>query len=296
MSRALGALAVVSVVASMLGGCGRPAHAQDPAPAVLDALTLEMITDSGSYPDRSHRVEEVEVELTRQCMRAAGFAWQGSASEANPDAKDGFGASVDYLRRHGYGLSDDPNTAEPGTSDAADGQGALREALLGPDSAMGSVRSSTGMVFQYPLKGCGAKAYIALYGDLATWAQMYFLPQAIDMQLSRAARTDQRFLAKEAQWSTCMGGRHSSTETLVAGLRAAYRTDQRPLAQRRAAEVKLALEDRSCDKRVGLSATNLTIRRELARKLSAPDRAEMSRLAARFPDVEARGTAGSGTT
>ena len=102
------ALLAVVVALGCLAGCGQSRPAPVAAPARLDQATVDMITRSGGYSERYHRVDLADVESIRRCMKAAGFTWTGVADAADPAADEGGGVSVDWVRQHGYGLSDDP--------------------------------------------------------------------------------------------------------------------------------------------------------------------------------------------
>ena len=272
-----------------LAGCGDRPREVSPAPGRLDEATVDMITGSGDYADRHHRVDVAEVELTRRCMRAAGFTWAGAANPANPEAKEGGGVSIDYLRRHGYGLSEESAGTGPEKFGPVVDDTAMRRALLGAEDDLVELRSPAGVRYRYPRQGCAARASIAIYGDLDTWARISYQPQELNLRLGVQAKTDPRYAAKLQEWRDCMAAKHYSYDSpnaIVAGLTEAYRTDRRPLAERRAAEITIAMQDVSCDKQVRLSVTGLAIRRENAQHLDAADRAEMARLSTLFATAE----------
>jgi hypothetical protein len=277
-------------VACLAAGCEQPEP--NAAPDRLDTLTVDMITDAGDYPERQRQLELVEVEAIEQCMRAAGFDWTGTAGPPNPEAKYGGGVSMDHLRQHGYGLSDEKPAEEPdqqpGMTGPVAGQTALRKALLGPDGDLGELISVNGAQYRYPRQGCKAQSAEAFYGDLDTWARIRYLPGEANARLYRQAESDPRYQAKLVEWRACMGGRYESPGAIVKQLGEEYRTDDRPLEQRRAAEIKLALEDVGCNKKVRLTVTGLELRREFAQSLPAADRTELTRLAALFQEAEKR--------
>ena len=289
------ALLVAVLALGALVGCGQPRHESDPAPvnsapAHLGADTVDMITRSGDYPERYHRVDVADVESIRRCMRAAGFAWAGVAGTVNPEAKEGGGVSLDVVREHGYGLSDGPEKPEKIGSGVDDT--ALRAALFGAADDTAEMRSPNGPLYTFSRHGCAAQGHIAIYGDLDTWARISYLPQEYNLRLSTEAKADPRYETKLREWRACMAGKHysyASPDDIVEKLIESYRTDHRPLAQRRAAEITIALQDVSCDKQVRMSATALTLRREYAQRLPAADRAELARLSALFRDAERRG-------
>ena len=158
-------------------------------------------------------------------------------------------------------------------------------ALVGAAGDTGELTSPNGTRMTFPRHGCEAQAHIAVYGDLDTWLRIASFPQDLNARLNASAKADPRYAAKMQEWGACMAAAHysdRSPEDIVARLTAAYRTDRRPLAERRAAEITVAMRDVSCDQRVRMSATALQLRREYAQLLPAPERAEMTRLATLF--------------
>ena len=292
MRTACRALLISVLACGSIAGCGhQPQAATFPAPDRLDEATIDMITNTGDYSQRRYRVDEIDVSLTRQCMRNAGFAWAGVADKPNPDANDGRAASLDYIRRHGYGLSEKPpagGAAMPGP--VADDTG-LRTVLLGPADDLAELTAPNGVVYTFPHQGCAARSHIAVYGDLDTWARIFYLPQEINLALHGQATADPRYAAKLQGWRDCMARKNYSYESpndAVERLTEQYRSDTRSLEQRRAAEIKIAMQDALCDEQVRLSATALALRREYAQRLQPSDRAEMARLSALFDEAELR--------
>jgi hypothetical protein len=250
-----------------------------------------MITNTGGYSMRRYRVDEVDVSLTRQCMRSAGFTWAGVADKPHPDANEGQPVSLDYIRGHGYGLSEKPPAGGAEMAGPVADDTRFRTALLGPADDLAELAAPHDIVYSFPRQGCAAQAHIAVYGDLDTWARIFYLPQEINLGLHAEATADLRYAAKLREWRTCMAGKHYSYESpndVVERLTEAYPSDRRPLQQRRAAEIKIAVQDALCDKQVRLSATALALRREYAQRLQPSDRAEMTRLSALFDAAEQR--------
>ncbi|AGL19050.1 hypothetical protein [Actinoplanes sp. N902-109] len=266
---------VACLVLGSLAACGRAT-----GPTTVDPATVDMITHSGPFLDRYHQVDVAFVAATRQCMRAAGHDWQGAPDAVNPEAKEGGGVSLDQIRTRGYGLSDDRPPQDPGTATEA-----LAVALLGERTDLAELVSPRGGVYLYPRHGCAARTYTALYGDLETWARVTNLPQEINIRLGRQAEADPRYAAKLRQWRECMtakGYSYASPDAIVQSLRRAYEQDRRPLPERRAAEIRIALDDVSCNKGVRLTATALQLRRSYAQRISPAERTEMNRLAGQF--------------
>lgn len=293
--RRLLAAAGVAALTVLAAGCAAQAQVAPVAPigaAALDTAAVDLVTGSGGWEERRYRVEAADVELTRRCVAAAGLTWRGAATPVNPEAKVGGGAGLDLIHEHGYGLSDPPPAAaRPGP--VAD-DSALRRVLSGDPGDLADFRSPFGGVYRYSRGGCSARAHIEIYGDLESWMRISYLPQELNRRLDTAARADPRFAAKLRDWRSCMAAKGYPDRTpddVVARLHVAYRGDTRPLAERRAAEVSIAEDDVSCDKRVGLSRTRLELRRAGALALPVADRAEVVRLAASFAAAERRAAA-----
>jgi hypothetical protein len=291
MRPAYRALLISMLAAGALAGCGHhPAPAAAPASARLDEATVDMITNTGDYAERRYRVDEVDVSLTRQCMNSAGFTWAGVADQPKPDASGNRTVRLDYALKHGYGLSDGQAAAGPESAGPEAGDG-LRAALLGPASDLAEFVAPQGVVYTFPRQGCAARSHTAVYGDLDTWARIAYLPQEFNLRLQSEANADPRYTAKLREWSNCLATSHYAYESpnaIVEQLTAAYRTDHRTLQQRRASEIKIAVQDVRCDFKVHLSATALDLRREYAQRLDPADRAELAHVSTLFDVAEQR--------
>ncbi|BFU42502.1 hypothetical protein [Krasilnikovia sp. MM14-A1004] len=291
MRPAYRAILLSVLAAGALVGCAhRPTPAAAPGPARLDEATVDMITNTGHYAERRYRVDEVDVALTRQCMSNSGFTWAGVADRPQPDASGNRAVRLGYARKHGYGLSDGPVAAGPESADSGGGAG-LRTALLGPADDLATFHAAEGIVYTFPKQGCAARSHTAVYGDLDTWARIAYLPQEFNMRLQSEATADPRYTAKLREWSRCLGTKHysyASPHAVVEQLTVAYRTDRRTLQQRRASEIRIAVQDVQCDFKVQLSATALNLRREYAQRLDPADRAELTRVSTLFDAAEQR--------
>jgi hypothetical protein len=280
--------AVALMVLWLLFGCGYPQPKS--AEPQLDQATVDMITNTGGYPDRQYHVALVDMALTERCMRAAGISWRGQVDEPNPDADAGGAVSVDWVRRHGYGLSDgNTNAGQPQQPTSDDAR--LRTTLLGPRNALAKLVLPNKVVYWYPRTGCAAQAHIAVYGDLDTWARISYLPQEINLVLFNQVKADERYQAALQAWRDCMKQLNYSYVTpsdISSALAGAYRTDAEPLPQRKAKEIALALQDLGCNQQAYLSRTALQLRREYAQTIDPAQRAEMARLSTLFDEAERR--------
>jgi hypothetical protein len=273
----------------LLSGCAHTQPESTPTGPLFEAA-VDMVTRSGSFPDQLWRVTTAEEKLTERCMRAAGFTWTG---DTPPPTRHGAAEVLADARQHGYGMSDDPPspTAADKTRVAADEDPRLRIALLGPGNDLAQLAIDGHAAYQFPRTGCAARTHIAIYGSLETWARISYIPQEIDLTLSNQAQSDRRYQAALQQWRTCMATQHyayASPADILDKLAARYRDDHEPLAQRRAAEITIAVQDATCDQEVGLTSTEDALRREHAQELSSSERAELIRLAGLFAQARQR--------
>ncbi|QDY79648.1 hypothetical protein [Streptomyces qinzhouensis] len=282
------------LMAGLLSGCGSSQPEGTRVPDHLDRSTVDMVTNTGDYPARQYQVALVDLALTRKCMRDAGIPWKGGVHRPHPDADEGGGVGADWVRQHGYGLSE----AKP--SDGQNGQNGqagdsdhprLRETLLGPPTALAKLTAPGGIVYWYPKQGCAAKAHASVYGDLDTWARITYLPQEIGLGLFGKATSDRRYRAALGRWRTCMsqyGYTYDSPSSIASALSKAFEYSSEPLDRRRKKEITIAVQDLGCNQQVGLSRTGLRLRREFARTIEPRQRAEMTRLSGLFTEAEQR--------
>ncbi|MFI7601840.1 hypothetical protein [Actinoplanes sp. NPDC049681] len=281
-SAARAVTAAMLVAVGLLSGCTstRPESVPAAAPARLSEETVDLVTESGTYPEQRWRVRVADETLTARCMRAAGFTWTGSA---RPPTRRSAAQELADARRHGYGMSDVGAPADPAekADDKAAGDPRRQAALFGPDNAFARLVIDGHASYQFPRAGCMAQAHIAVYGSLDAWARITYVPQEINLTLGGRARSDARYQGALRGWQTCMAAHHhtyASPHALIAHLARKYRNDREPLAQRRSAEIRLAVQDLTCNQHAGLNATDAALRREYAQDLSPAERAELSTL------------------
>ena len=142
-----------------------------------------------------------------------------------------------------------------------------------------------------------AQAHIATYGSLDAWARISYVPQEINLTLGGQARADHRYQAALGRWRACLaahGHRYDSPADLVEKVAARFRDEREPLARRRSAESRLAVQDLTCNQQAGLSGTEDALRREYAQRLGPAERAELTRLTELFTRAWQRSQAPSG--
>lgn len=281
-SAARAVTAAMLVAVGLLSGCTstRPESVPGAAPARLSEETVDLVTESGTYPEQRWRVRVADETLTARCMRAAGFTWTGSA---RPPTRHSAAQELADAHRHGYGMSDLAAPADPAerADDNAAGHPRRQAALFGPDHAFAQLVIDGHASYQFPRTGCMAQAHIAVYGSLDAWARITYVPQEINLTLGGQARSHARYQAALRRWQTCMAAHHhtyASPHALITQLATKYRNDHEPLAQRRSAEIKLAVQDITCNQHAGLNSTDAALRREYAQNLSPAERTELTTL------------------
>ncbi|WP_018352840.1 hypothetical protein [Longispora albida] len=279
------------LMVGLLSGCGDPRPESAPVPDRLDQATVDMITNTGAYPARLYQVSLAANAQAERCMRDAGIPWRGGVTKPNPNADEGGGVSVEWVRQHGYGMSDGTPSAGGQPEQPAGDDPRLRDTLLGPPAALAKLTAPNGVVYWYPRQGCAAKGHLALYGDLDTWARITYFPQEISRDLFRRATADERYQAALGRWRVCMaqyGYAYGAPDDVTAALGKQYENSAEPLGQRKEKEITIALRDVGCDRQAGLSKTGLELRREFAQTIEPAQRAEMARLSGLFARAEER--------
>jgi hypothetical protein len=223
-------------------------------------------------------------------MRVAGFTWTGSA---RPPTRRSAAQELADARRHGYGMSDTAAPADPAEkpADKAAGDRRRQAALFGPDDAYAQLAIDGQVSYRFPRTGCMAQAHIAVYGSLDAWARISYVPQEINLTLGGQARSDPRYQSALKRWQACMAAQHytyASPPALMTQLTTKYRNDHRTLAQRRSAEIKLAVRDVTCNQQTGLNSTEARLRREYAQRLGPAERTELTALTQLFAQVRQR--------
>ena len=273
------------VVVGLLSGCTpvRPESAPTGPPQRLSEEAVDLVTESGTYPEQRWRLRLADEKLTARCMRAAGFTWTGSAQP--PPRRDAAQRLAD-ARRHGYGMSDPAPADPPGKADDKAAKDPRRQAaLFGPDDAFDKLIIDGHASYQFPRTGCMAQAHIAVYGSLDAWARISYVPQEINLTLGDRARSDPRYQASLHRWQACMAAHqyaYGSPSEVIKKLTATYRNDHEPLNQRRSTEIKIAVQDITCNQQAGLTSTESALRREYAQRLDAAARTELTTLTQLF--------------
>jgi hypothetical protein len=280
------------VAVGLLSGCtpARPESAPAVPPQRLSEEAVDLVTESGIYPEQRWRVRVADERLTARCMRAAGFTWTGSAQP--PSRRDPAQQLAD-ARRHGYGMSDTAAPADPPgkSNDKAAADPRRQAALFGPDDAFDKLVIDGHASYQFPRTGCMAQAHIAVYGSLDTWARISYVPQEFNLTLGDRARSDPRYQAALHQWQACMAAHHyayGSPSEVIKKLTTTYLKGHEPLNQRRSTEIKIAVQDITCNQHAGLNSTEGALRREYARHLNTAERTELTTLTRLFEQARQR--------
>ncbi|RBQ17027.1 hypothetical protein DP939_26405 [Spongiactinospora rosea] len=112
--------------------------------------------------------------------------------------------------------------------------------------------------------GCIGEARSRLYGDFKTWLTGSSIVNTMSGRVHALLPKDPAYLAKVAEWRTCMAAKgyrydspDASTDAVMAELEKAKKAGEEASgrAARRAKELRIATADAECDRRVRLSAT-----------------------------------------
>lgn len=272
--------------AALLMGCAMTVGlvgctpAQPTSPWVSAAMT-DVATRSGRWSTGADQLQDAFDRLDRKCLSKAGFHLPAAPKVTSP-APENEAATIDLAgrRRHGYGISipddssamaENPNAYAPSLS-AKDRQ-RFGSAQFGPGMPRTSVALRGKGTATVPTAGCVTRARTALAGDVHTWAEISYIPQQFDDQVSHQALTDTGYRAALARWRSCMakaGYTYTSPDAAVAHLEQEYEQGSKGTRfQRR--EIALAVSDGECASRTHLPAELLRARRQRVTRLSARD-------------------------
>lgn len=310
MPRKILAVSAFLAVLAGLAGCsaGQPVGtghgvALHPAPAVGSAVltrsALDLLTKSGGWGSGQRALDRADDELTRSCLRKAGFDYP-LGPVTTPRTSDDEVAVVDLAtrRRYGYQVTQHAPVPTPAPADryvaglSASDQALFRRALFGPDGAIGVVELPGGQGIQVHTQGCEARSRARLAGDLAEWELVQHLPEQLNDQLTTRVLKSREYLATLARWRTCMAGSgypYPSPEAAHQDIvdRYARSTVVPGLAAR---ERAVATADGECALRLHLIASAVTDRRALASGLPAADRRGLVDAATRWTSAVQKAT------
>jgi hypothetical protein len=273
MTRVRTALATLAALALVpLSGCGPQPESSTPA-SRLDSATIDMITDSGTFPTLRYLVDRATDRATEQCMRASGVNW--SAIVGKPPSASDEERILDPAARkqHGYGFADGGEPTPRGADDPR-----VDAAMVGSPPRYATLTVLGAARYTYPVTGCLAQARAAVVGDVATWMRISVTPQEINMRLAGAVPADPRYPAAQQRWRRCMADHHLPYSTPVDLRRHLVETNDTT----RDEEIRLAVQDARCDHEARLSLTELSLRRSAAQLIDPAQCTEMIRLYAAF--------------
>ncbi|MGW4598113.1 hypothetical protein ACWEOA_22855 [Streptomyces sp. NPDC004457] len=264
------------MAAGMLG-C---TSAQPSIPQVSAAMT-DVATRSGRFPTGAEQLQAAFDRLDRECLSKAGFHLP-AAPRASLPVPENEAATIDLAgrRQHGYGISMSPDrsatTENPNayaSSLSARDRQRLGRAQFGPGMPRAGIALKGKGKATVPTAGCVARARTALAGDVQTWAEISYIPQQFDDQVSREALEDTGYRATLARWRSCMakaGYTYASPDAAVTGLQQEFeRGENGTRFQRR--EIAVAVSDGECASRTHLPSGLLRARRQQVAGLTARD-------------------------
>lgn len=272
MAIPLRAVLVVTAVAVVVSGC-----AAGPAgrPGTLGSAELDLVTRAGTFPDRYVLLDHAEQQGTSDCMAAQGFRYAVAALPATVPSEQDTAINLADRQQHGYRLADAAD-AKPAAPAPALPPG-YNQALLGSDADLRQVTLPGGGRVTASSAGCQARSRERLYGDLASWAEVNYLPQRLNLKLAKEVATDPTFVAAMKRWQGCMSAQgydYTSPDDAVQRLRAGYQTAGVTPAGRRH-EIAVAVADAGCQQRLRIPDTALDVKKRHARALPLADREEL---------------------
>jgi len=185
---------------------------------ILAAGLLGLTSVSGCTPastathelpdlDVLHQAEEI---LVRNCMARHGFTYQPQPRTTTPDLER-FPYVVDDLewaRANGYGRAERRELAREasrhyrGLPPAQ--QRAWRAAYHGDRPSGLEAQLPSGGRIRHSDRGCAARAWQELYGDMRQWFRVRTITAAVGGMRVRQTLQDARYVAARKRWQQCM--------------------------------------------------------------------------------------------
>ncbi|MET8631621.1 hypothetical protein [Streptomyces sp. NPDC004680] len=281
-------------MAAGLAGC----TSAQPASLRVSAAMTDVATRSGRWPTDAAQLQAAFNQLDRQCLSKAGFH-PPAAPKVTLPSPENEAATIDLAGRrlHGYGISmpqDSSATAENPNAYASSLSVKDRQRFGSAQFGPGTPRTTVALKGKggatVPTAGCVARARTALAGDVYTWAEISYIPQQFDDQVSRKALTDTGYRAALARWRACMakaGYTYASPDDSVAHLQQEYERGAKGARfQRR--EIAAAVADGECASHTHLPAELLRARRQQVPRLSARDLSTLHSVTANWESAVAR--------
>ncbi|CAL9549049.1 hypothetical protein [Streptomyces sp. enrichment culture] len=242
-----------------------------PPPAARRAVTGSQLAQVQGDAAEQKLLFDAEERMIATCMRERGrpyrpLAWHSRSPLPEEDPRNG--DDVALRRRAGYGAAAaaaPPPPADPNgdhmRSLPREQRARYGQALLGTAAHRIDVELPDGVAF-LNADGCIARAERRLYGDLATWLKAQMVVVNLEGEVSRRIFADKRVGRTVGPWRACMkaaGHAYSDPEAARAEFVEAYRASAERgagrdgTAQLRRREVRVAVADALCDRRVGRS-------------------------------------------
>jgi hypothetical protein len=297
--RATAGGALLLAMAIILSGCGSTGRAVDPA---TDVISLVVAPHAAAL---EAEIQAARASLVSECMNRKGFH-EGQFVPALPptdhlEARDNLiengeiaalpseAAAVQLANKLGFGLANRRthiHTAIEGHSDEGPkeqtepNQGpsherAYRIALEGPNGQDGRFVVSGIAEHTYTTQGCVAEAGAVLFGSQLMSVEATYLPEDLNLAVTRRLYATAAFARAAHQWSECMFAATGRTPAEPYNVPAEYLGNEingsGPVsAAERAYEVKIAVNDTRCQYHSGFAETSLALRRSFAARVSLP--------------------------
>lgn len=310
-------LAVAAATATALSGCsGAAAPAKlSPTDSPLFAIVGPL---AGLGDDKALRTKQRTVEeLTAECMSKEGFEYTPTdASAASPVDDLVARQTEEWVAKNGYGLATDGTASGEGPDEnqkyvdslSSSEQDAYYRALHGTPSTTpdGEASASTDSAYDPNTAGCSAKAEReANGGKLNFWDDEKYadLLEKMSKVYEKTAKAPE-VVAADKKWAECMAkaGYSGFTKKTDAIAQASEKNaelygltdgetssaDEEPSAAEKKKvqdqEIKLALADFRCDKKVGYTDVQLKAQFALEEKFIQENRAKLDALVEAYGD------------
>ncbi len=314
MSRSLASFAMVGAVALTLSACSALPGASelDPAKSPLSEYFSAIYgdgSDESEWQDKQNQVEE----LVAECMTEEGFEYvpvdysqQGGSSFSGAEWKP---EDEEWVAQYGYGFVNYPGrTDEPVIDDewvdpnqdyvmslSESEQAAYYETLYGPGPTEDQLNEDGSYEYNWEEAGCQGAASNEVYGSDPFQDEKHKPVQEAMTAMYENIQKDPRMVALDAEWASCMadGGFTEYTSKMDAQnkfideLNAFYESkpegaqpDDPELKELGEREIKVAVADLACAKKMGYQQKSLEVQFEAERQFIQDHKAELDALLA----------------
>jgi hypothetical protein len=245
-------IALALTILTVLVGCANSRPAQQAgrtASSGMPALALAhsvLVSNASSLREKWYR-DSAEQQLTAQCMKRLGFAYQIPYAGPVP----GLNTITEFALGRGYpatyGVTQETFVDTPPRNPGADKPG-YQLALDGLSGSLRELHFPGGTTVAYETGGCHGSARSQLYGSVGAYTLSIYLPQIENNLVENFLGRDQAYLSALRTWRACMRADKFSvadpSDAIGSLEQIADKTSEADLMRRQTA---LAAADASCD-------------------------------------------------